>query len=393
MSGRLRLDKVAQYIGEFLKNAKKTREQNKTHHRIGSEGSGSGSCPCNVVRNIHQPSITGPLYFSKKDNVGRIQARSAVFTHETLQNEYISGVPLNQALKNHNGSTHDLLSLAVEESFVPLTRRHTMLPSKQTISSNVSLEEKTLAKLESKPGAALDMQFDTPTNSERTSPAHNTGNEHGIHDQPITTSVQQTNDDETTSMRQQRPLVDRQGHSDLDYFIDESPETIPSVDYSIGQKSPPYLVTKREVPKIPFDELMLIEKLGIGRVSTIYRAAWRKAKPTDKTRRQNIRMLALKVAMVNPETGDTSHIDEMRREADIAARLQHPNISELVGISEDHECFCLAYEYCEGGSLLSLLSDSTRYYEYLPIALDIANGMAYLHSRKYVHYKTYCSFD
>jgi hypothetical protein len=28
--------------------------------------------------------------------------------------------------------------------------------------------------------------------------------------------------------------------------------------------------------------------------------------------------------------------------------------------------------------LLSLLSDSRRYYEYLPIALDIANGMAYL---------------
>jgi serine/threonine protein kinase len=45
----------------------------------------------------------------------------------------------------------------------------------------------------------------------------------------------------------------------------------------------------------------------------------------------------------------------------------------------------LAYEFCEGGSLLSLLSDTTRYYEYLPIALDIANGMAYLHSRNVIH--------
>lgn len=34
---------------------------------------------------------------------------------------------------------------------------------------------------------------------------------------------------------------------------------------------------------------------------------------------------------------------------------------------------------------MSLLSDTTRLYEYLPIALDIANGMAYLHSRDVIH--------
>jgi serine/threonine protein kinase len=146
-------------------------------------------------------------------------------------------------------------------------------------------------------------------------------------------------------------------------------------------------VDKREIPAIPFDELMLIEALGMGRVSTIYRAAWRKRTTADQASdpSQQIRMLALKVAMINPETGDRSHIEEMRREADIAARLQHPNISDLVGIASDHECFCLAYEYYEGGSLLSLLSDSSRYYEYLPIALDIANGMAYLHSKNVIH--------
>jgi serine/threonine protein kinase len=35
--------------------------------------------------------------------------------------------------------------------------------------------------------------------------------------------------------------------------------------------------------------------------------------------------------------------------------------------------------------LLSLLSDNSRYYEYLPLASDIANGMAYLHSRQVIH--------
>ena len=34
---------------------------------------------------------------------------------------------------------------------------------------------------------------------------------------------------------------------------------------------------------------------------------------------------------------------------------------------------------------MSLLSDASRYYEYLPIALDIADGMAYLHSQAILH--------
>jgi serine/threonine protein kinase len=130
-----------------------------------------------------------------------------------------------------------------------------------------------------------------------------------------------------------------------------------------------------------------LETLGTGRVSTIYRAAWQRAYDRDAVTPTplGVYMVALKVAMVNTITGDTSHVDELRREADIAARLSHANICDLVGVAADAECFCLAYDYCEGGSLLSLLTDSSRYYEYLPIALDIANGMAYLHSRNVIH--------
>jgi serine/threonine-protein kinase len=148
--------------------------------------------------------------------------------------------------------------------------------------------------------------------------------------------------------------------------------TIPYLDANA------YMGESRVVPLIPFDELMLIETLGTGRVSTIYRAAWQRGGA-------GVSMVALKVAMVNNITRDTSHVDELRREADIAARLSHPNICDLVGVAADQECFCLAYDFCEGGSLLSLLTNPSRYYEYLPIALDIANGMAYLHSRNLIH--------
>jgi hydroxyethylthiazole kinase-like sugar kinase family protein len=41
--------------------------------------------------------------------------------------------------------------------------------------------------------------------------------------------------------------------------------------------------------------------------------------------------------MVNAATLDTSHVDELRREADIAARLQHPHICDLVGVAADSE--------------------------------------------------------
>ena len=136
----------------------------------------------------------------------------------------------------------------------------------------------------------------------------------------------------------------------------------------------------RTVPLIPLNELMLIETLGTGRVSTIYRAAWQMPQ-----RSESPAIVALKVATTDPNTGDASCIEELHREADIAAQLEHKNICRLMGVASDPECFCLAYEYCEGGSLLSLLSDTSRYYEYLPIALDIANGMAYLHSRAILH--------
>ena len=192
-----------------------------------------------------------------------------------------------------------------------------------------------------------------------------------------------------TSLRARRPLVNRRGLSDLDRDSADSADSINAMDYltvpsaAIPSGAPP---EARVVPLIPFDELMLIESIGTGRVSTIYRAAWRRNQSTNNVVTAGaVQMVALKVAMVNPSTSDTSHIDELRREADIAARLQHPNICDLVGVAADPECFCLAYEFCEGGSLLSLLTNHSRYYEYLPIALDIAQGMAFLHKKSIIH--------
>jgi serine/threonine protein kinase len=190
--------------------------------------------------------------------------------------------------------------------------------------------------------------------------------------------------------RRRRPLVSREAVNFLlpeDENREEHKQSLEALtalanafDYSESS------LESRTIPLIPFEELMLIETLGMGRVSTIYRAAWQKTSVDDSSKAlTDVQMVALKVATVNQETGDTLHVDELRREADIAAMLKHSNVCDLVGVAADSECFCLAYEFCEGGSLLSLLSDTSRYYEYLPIALDIANGMAYLHARQVIH--------
>lgn len=187
-----------------------------------------------------------------------------------------------------------------------------------------------------------------------------------------------------------KQLVNRPGVPNLDSFettdvrepkVNPEYYFVPTADYGIEMG-----FVERNILIIPFDEMMLVETIGTGRVSTIYRAIWRQSEEkTIGSGGLNVKMLALKVAMVNPENGDTSHVEELRQEADIASRLQHRHICDLIGVAFDSDCFCLAYDYCEGGSLHQLLADTSRYYDYLPIAMDIANGMAYLHSRNIIH--------
>lgn len=93
---------------------------------------------------------------------------------------------------------------------------------------------------------------------------------------------------------------------------------------------------ERFIPVIPFEELMLVETLGMGRVSSIYRAAWKRPND-DNVQPPDVSTVALKVAMVDSETHDTAHVDELRREADIAAVLDHPNVCKLIGVAVDAE--------------------------------------------------------
>eukprot|EP00546_Thalassionema_frauenfeldii_P016151 CAMPEP_0178901634 /NCGR_PEP_ID=MMETSP0786-20121207/4144_1 /TAXON_ID=186022 /ORGANISM="Thalassionema frauenfeldii, Strain CCMP 1798" /LENGTH=815 /DNA_ID=CAMNT_0020572783 /DNA_START=823 /DNA_END=3268 /DNA_ORIENTATION=- len=352
MKGRLRLDKLSESIELFLANNLEQRTETiedssspNSSEKVNTEVHASRS-PTNFQR-----EAAGPLYFRPPQVISEEP-------QQNLQEEIDSAVPLSHILSAS-------MSAAALSSAIPMRRS--------------SGSYCGLTRRNSLPPALM----------------HSLGQNENPNSSPLTKSMKKEvsksgdigeNDDLTD--RKQRRLESREAKNFVDPQEDshERPADFLTVDTTSRNDSYQMMPDERIVPLIAFEELMLIETLGTGRVSTIYRAAWQKVcSPGGSRTLTDVQMVALKVATVHKGSSCTLHVDELRREADIAAMLKHPNVCDLVGVAADAECFCLAYEFCEGGSLLSLLSDTSRYYEYLPIALDIANGMAYLHSRSVIH--------
>ena len=96
-------------------------------------------------------------------------------------------------------------------------------------------------------------------------------------------------------------------------------------------------------------------------------------------------LLAIKVAHLSKDIDCTKTLEDLVLEGDIAMTLDHINLCKLVTQYRSPQIVLLAYEYCSKGSLCSIIRDDTKTYDYLPLALDIAQGMAYLHSKGIIH--------
>ena len=317
MNGRLRLDKLAQLIEAFLKMAKEKEEHDKLH---------KDDCSCQDDSQ-GTPSIgaSGPLYFNPKHQSNNNLVR------RDLQEEIQAAVPLTQVL----ASPKKRSDMSMDPNFETL-KRHFSMPNElachgQHSSMNRIYTPSLNNSCHSHPMIPPEEPHELHGVHIQPRPVHHTCN--GAATDPASSNVCCTGEEEepccSQSMREKRPLVNRRAFSDLDRVgmegesVDVDYVTVPSKDMG-GPRDQP-----RVVPLIPFEELMLIETLGMGRVSTIYRAAWQNP--------FGVQMVALKVAMVNPETGDMKNIDEVRREADIASRLKHPNVCDLVGVAADAE--------------------------------------------------------
>jgi hypothetical protein len=177
----------------------------------------------------------GPLYFHPPR-----RHSSDAHTHRSLREEMESAIPLTTVLS----SSHSAAML--QEPYLPQIRRMNSMP----LASNTN----------ALPNIHLPMRRELDGASISPPSGH--------------TPRAETNDAPTT--RERRPLVNRRAAADLDHLC---PENEPTLDYVTVPDSEIVVgagVENRAIPLIPFDELMLIETLGVGRVSTIYRAAWQR---------------------------------------------------------------------------------------------------------------------
>jgi serine/threonine protein kinase len=83
--------------------------------------------------------------------------------------------------------------------------------------------------------------------------------------------------------------------------------------------------------------------------------------------------------------------EELLRESACHFQLRHPNVVTLVGVVSRGDNVLLVAELCEKGSLDKFLQQRTGHIHRLStaamlhIALDVANGLEYLHSLNFVH--------
>ncbi|MBI3594001.1 MAG: serine/threonine protein kinase [Nitrospirae bacterium] len=90
-------------------------------------------------------------------------------------------------------------------------------------------------------------------------------------------------------------------------------------------------------------------------------------------------------------TADPDFRSRLKKEAEILARLSHPNIVSYFGFEiltyDQHHEPCLVMEYAEGLSLQKKLHDSgpMTFQEILPIFLQLSDALCYLHQNQINH--------
>ncbi|HLG42231.1 MAG TPA: serine/threonine-protein kinase, partial [Planctomycetota bacterium] len=136
--------------------------------------------------------------------------------------------------------------------------------------------------------------------------------------------------------------------------------------------------TKRStVPKLEtFHKYRIIEKLGAGGMGVVYRAR----DPLLK------RELALKIFRPNLFE-DPSYLVRFRHEAEVAARLHHPNIASLYEFGIYDQCPYYTMELIDGESLSAVIQRMGR----LPtraallVSRDCAQALHYAHTQGVIH--------
>lgn len=336
MNGRLRLDKLKQCIESYLRESEHMNDSELSQSSLGHDDKS-----CGVP--VSPPPTAQPSHYSDSSDAacGQIYHKpynANVSKRENISEEVQLAVPLSEVIACANSN---IGNMSISGKYLP-----------------TQLRRPTLQRYNSAPAGSTTASCQSSGESSGNSVAEHSANGNKRLEYRDGTASNLSKKEDTKECDAvggiQRGL--------LDTLLQEE---------------------SQKVPNIPLDDLMLTDNLGSGRISTVYRAIWQKR--IHSQTEMLLQEVALKVSLTDDPSCAVDNIAEFRREADIASILDHFNICKIIGVVNDPDCFCLAYEYCKGGTLKNLLTDTSRCYEYLPIALDVASGMAYLHSRNVIH--------
>eukprot|EP00520_Triparma_pacifica_P005893 CAMPEP_0118649546 /NCGR_PEP_ID=MMETSP0785-20121206/9762_1 /TAXON_ID=91992 /ORGANISM="Bolidomonas pacifica, Strain CCMP 1866" /LENGTH=873 /DNA_ID=CAMNT_0006541843 /DNA_START=337 /DNA_END=2958 /DNA_ORIENTATION=+ len=178
--------------------------------------------------------------------------------------------------------------------------------------------------------------------------------------------------------------------TDNNFLLDDDPIT--DADFQMSEPLgkvldlPMDAMVDDEDATVRLQDLHVLEKIFSSQVSAIFKGIWRRSYGNGHTHHHHHKnkRVAIKAA-TRGKNASTKDLQELRREGEIAAPFKHENICRLLGEVALPHTHCLLYEFCSGGSLHSFLIDTDLPYECLSVALDIATGMAYLHSNDVIH--------
>ncbi|GMI94991.1 MAPKKK delta-1 [Hibiscus trionum] len=127
----------------------------------------------------------------------------------------------------------------------------------------------------------------------------------------------------------------------------------------------------REVSEweIPWEDLQIGERIGIGSYGEVYRADW------------NGTEVAVKKFLDQDFSGDA--LVQFKCEVEIMLRLRHPNVVLFMGAVTHSPHFSILIEFLPRGSLYKLLHRTNPQLDEkrrMRMALDVAKGMNYLHT-------------
>nr|BAC80147.1 constitutive triple response 1-like protein kinase [Delphinium hybrid cultivar] len=143
---------------------------------------------------------------------------------------------------------------------------------------------------------------------------------------------------------------------------DPGSQVVPSTEFSFDV----------EDLDIPWDNLIIKEKIGAGSFGTVHRADW------------NGSEVAVKILM--EQDYHATCFKEFIREVALMKRLRHPNIVLFMGAVTRRPHLSIVTEYLARGSLYRLLHKSDPReipdeFRRISMAYDVAKGMNYLHRR------------